>query len=61
MATGTEVFSIAMDLIDERLDSGLISASDTLSYNVKSPGIINILQSELIKQGDLFKIGRAHV
>lgn len=52
--TGTQCFAIAMDLIDERLDDGTISASDTLSYNVKSPGIINLLQSELIKQGDLY-------
>lgn len=52
--TGTQVFSIAMDLVDERLDTGLISASDTLSYNVKSPGILTLLQSELIKQGDLY-------
>lgn len=52
--TGTQVFSIAMDLIDERLDDGTISTSDTLSYNVKAPGILTLLQSELIKQGDLF-------
>lgn len=52
--TAQQVFSIAMDLIDERLDSGLISASDTLSYNVKTPGILTLLQSELIKQGDLY-------
>lgn len=52
--TGTQVFSICMDLIDERLDDGTISASDTLDYNVKSPGIINLLQAELLKQGDLF-------
>lgn len=52
--TAQEVFDIAMDLIDERLDDGTISASDTLSYNVKTPGILTLLQSELIKQGDIF-------
>lgn len=43
-----------MDLIDERLNTGLISASDTISYNVKSPGILTLLQTELIKQGDVY-------
>ncbi|OMF38774.1 hypothetical protein BK133_00795 [Paenibacillus sp. FSL H8-0548] len=53
--TAQEVFGIAMDLIDERLDTGLLSESDTVSYKVKTPGLLTILQSELIKQGDLFK------
>lgn len=52
--TAQQTFNIAMDLIDERLDDGTISASDTLSYNVKTPGILTLLQSELIKQGDLY-------
>jgi hypothetical protein len=52
--TAQQVFDITMDLIDERLDNGTISLSDTLDYNVKTPGILNILQSELIKQGDLY-------
>lgn len=52
--TAQQVFDIAMDLIDERLDDGTISASDTLDYNVKTPGLLNVLQSELIKQGDLY-------
>lgn len=52
--TGTQVFSLAMDLIDERLDDGTISPSDTIDYSVKTTGILNILQAELIKQGDVF-------
>lgn len=52
--TAQEVFNITMDLIDERLDSGSISASDTVSYNVKTPGLLTLLQSELIKQGDIY-------
>lgn len=52
--TAQEVFGLAMDLIDERLDTGLLSESDTVSYKVKTPGLLTILQSELIKQGDLF-------
>jgi hypothetical protein len=54
MVTAQDVFSITMDLIDERLDTGLLSESDTISYKVKTPGLITLLQSELIKQGDLF-------
>lgn len=52
--TGTQVFSIAMDIIDERLDDGTISAADTLDYSVKTPGLLNLLQAELLKQGDLY-------
>jgi hypothetical protein len=52
--TVQEVFEITMDLIDERLDSGVIDATDTASYKAKTPGILNVLQSELLKPGDLF-------
>jgi hypothetical protein len=52
--TAQQVFDWTMDLIDERLNTGLISASDTISYNVKSPGILTLLQTELIKQGDVY-------
>jgi hypothetical protein len=54
MTTVNEIFSIAMDLIDEREDSGNLNESQTIGYRVKTPGIVNLLQSELIKQGDLF-------
>jgi hypothetical protein len=52
--TALQVFNWTMDLIDERLDSGVVSPSDTISYNVKTPGILTILQNELIKQGDVY-------
>ncbi len=52
--TGQEIFEIAMDLIDERLDTGLLSSDDTISYQVKSPGIITALQNELIKVGEFY-------
>lgn len=52
--TAQDVFSIAMDLIDERLDTGLLSESDTISYKVKTPGLLTLLQAELIKQGDIY-------
>lgn len=44
-----------MDLIDERLDTGIISDSDTKSYKVKAPSILTMGQNELIREGDLFK------
>ncbi len=52
--TVQEVFEITMDLIDERLDTGVIDVTDTASYKVKTPGILNVLQAELLKPGDLF-------
>lgn len=52
--TAQEVFERSMDLIEERLDSGVISQSDTVSYKVRTPGILTMLQAELIKQGDIF-------
>lgn len=52
--TVQEVFEITMDIMDERLDSGVIDASDTALYKVKTPGILNILQAELLKQGEIY-------
>lgn len=52
--TAQQVFDIAMSLIDEVLDDGTIGVSETLDYNVKTPGLLNTLQAELLKQGDLF-------
>lgn len=43
------VFSLAMDLMDERLPSGQISASDTQEYRAKTPGILTMLATELLK------------
>ena len=52
--TANDVFEITMDLIDERLDQGTLSEDDTISYLVKTPGLLTLLQAELIKQGDQF-------
>jgi len=54
MVTAQQVLELALDLVEERLDSGAISPSDTISYKVRTPGILTMLQSELIKQGDIF-------
>lgn len=52
--TAQQIFDLSMDLIEERLDSSSISASDTISYKVRTPGILTMLQAELIKEGDIF-------
>lgn len=52
--TAQQVFNITMALVDEVLDTGLISASDTISYSAKTPSLLTLLQSELIKQGDIY-------
>lgn len=52
--TVQQVFDLSMALIDEVLDNGTISVSDTASYSAKTPSIVTLLQTELIKTGDLF-------
>ncbi|MFD0673925.1 hypothetical protein [Cohnella sp. GCM10027633] len=52
--TAEEIFEITMDLIDERQDNGLLNESDVISYRVKTPGLLTILQSELIEQGEVY-------
>lgn len=53
--TAQEIFNITMSLADEITDSGYIDPTNTASYRVRTPGILNILQNELLKQGDLYK------
>lgn len=55
MTTLQEVFDITMDLYDERPESGTLNPADVLAYQVRAPGIINLLQAELIKSGDMYK------
>jgi len=52
--TVDNVFNLTMDLMDERNTAGSLTESDVVGYRVKIYGIINILQAELLKQGDLF-------
>jgi len=44
MVTAQQVLELALDLVEERLDSGAISPSDTISYKVRTPGILTMLQ-----------------
>lgn len=37
-----------MDLADERDDVGTINPTNTASYKVRTPGILNLIQAELI-------------
>lgn len=52
--TAQEVFNITMALIDEVTDSGIISPTETITYKAKTPSLLTLLQTELIKQGDFF-------
>ena len=53
--TGQDIFNITMDIIDERLDSGELSEDYTISYKVKTPGILNQLQAQIIDTSRYFK------
>jgi hypothetical protein len=52
--TAQQIFDITCALIDEVLDTGLISTADTVSYSAKTPSLLTLLQAELIKQGDIY-------
>jgi hypothetical protein len=52
--TVNDVLNITLALADEIEDDGTISDVNVASYRVRTPGIINLLQAELIKEGDLF-------
>jgi hypothetical protein len=53
--TALEVFEICMALADQ-LDeaTGQLNPTDTDGYKYRVPGILTILQSELIKSGDIY-------
>lgn len=53
--TINDIFSIAVDLINERLDTGVIDTTNTANYSVRTPGIYNILQSELCRIAPIYK------
>jgi hypothetical protein len=53
--TVNDVFIQAMALADEMTDTiNVVNESDTASYKARTPGILNLLQAELIRQGDLY-------
>lgn len=46
--TGENVFTITMAMIDEMLTSGDLDAEATAEYRAKAPGILTMLQNELV-------------
>lgn len=46
--TGEQVFNMAMDLIDEKLPSGQLNPESVQDYRAKAPGLLTILQAELV-------------
>ncbi len=55
MYTAQDIFNITADLIDERLANGTINATTTAVYKARTPGILNLWQSENVNNGDLYK------
>lgn len=55
MYTVQQIFDLMVDLIDERLASGLVNATTTAVYKARTPSIINIWQSENSGNGDNYK------
>lgn len=53
--TGNEIFEITVDLISERLDSGLKDTTNTANYEKRSVGLINVIQNELSHKEALYK------
>lgn len=53
--TVNDVFQKTMDLIDERLETGLIDPSSTVIYEKRTPGLLTMLQDELIRDSDYYK------
>jgi hypothetical protein len=56
MPTAQNIYKKALALIDELLPSGAIDIGKTEDYAGKAPMIIDMLQKELMKNGDLYKI-----
>ena len=55
MYTVQDIFNLACDLIDERLASGAINATTTAVYKARTPGVLNLFQNRVYKNGDYFK------
>lgn len=53
--TALELFNMTMDLIDEKLDSGLVDPNTTANYKVRALGILTMLQNELCRYAPLYK------
>ena len=47
MYTVQDIFNLAIDLIDERLASGAINATNTTVYKARTPGLLTSWQNEI--------------
>lgn len=56
MKTVRQIFEISMAIADSLNGSGQAVTGDNLEYQQRTPGIINILQSELVMKGKLFNV-----
>ena len=45
--TAQEVFAITMALADEVSDNGTLNPTDVITYQVRTPGILTLLEAEL--------------
>lgn len=51
--TVNEVFEMAIALIDSMTELGAVDTDNTADYKARTPFLVNLLQTELIKTGDL--------
>lgn len=52
--TGTEIFNMAIAIIDELSDTGTISESQVREYKYRAPYLLDMWQKEYAKKGSLF-------
>lgn len=55
MYTGTEIFNMAIAVIDELSDTGVVSDSQVKEYKYRAPYLLDMWQHEMAKNGDLYK------
>jgi hypothetical protein len=53
--TAQEIFEITVDLISERLDTGLVDDTNTLNYQKRTPGLLTMLQNEICRKSPIYK------
>lgn len=53
--TGTEIFNMAVSIIDELSDTGAVVDSQIAEYKYRAPYLLDLFQKEMAKSGDLFK------
>ena len=52
--TAQNIFEWVMAIADELTNTGTINPSDTNDYKYRTPAILNVLQANLLKKGDIF-------